>query len=391
MTAMSQPQSHVKPLRILVLAHNLRAAGGLAVGRNVISSLSRVRPEHRYGLVVPSGVGYEEVATPLNAEKYYFDRRGSWRRQYWFESWDLPKLAKAFRPDRVWGLGNFGLRNASCPQAVLIHKPHYVYGSEFQQRERLQFRLLNEIGRRRLRRSLPATSLIFCQTRTICERFRQSYDFAGKVALMPSAVSELAIKGDPNKRPSIFAHLAGRFVLLCVSKYYAHKNLEVFVELMLEHGEALQDVTVIVTVAADQHPNANRFIQSLDDPRLAERLINVGPIDPSEVAAYFANCSGLILPTLLETFGLPYLEAMQFGRPILTSDLDFARDVCGPAARYFDPNDAGSIRDAILELKGSPTRRQALIEAGRTRMTSFFRDWDSIVSDAMKEIEALSR
>lgn len=389
MTEPELAQRQVEPLRILILAHNLRAAGGLAVGRNVISSLGRIRPQHHYGLIMPKNVGYESLDFPRHAEPFFFDRGKGWTRQFLFETFELPRITKSFRPDRVWGLGNFGLRRAGCPQAVLIHKPHYVYGAEFQQRERIQYRLLNAIGRRRLRRSLSATSLVFCQTRTICEHFRKSYQFAGKVSVMPSAVSELTSKGDTSARPTVFERLRGRFVLLCVSKYYAHKNIESLVDLMLRHGEALNDVTIILTVAADQHPAASGLMKRLNDPRLGDRLVNVGPIDPSEVAAYFSHSAGLILPTLLETFGLPYLEAMQFGRPILTSDLDFARDVCGPAARYFDPHDPKSIRDAILELKGSPARRDALVEAGRTRMTSFFRDWDSIVVDAMQEIEGL--
>lgn len=390
MTDTGDVQGRIEPLRILVLAHNLRAAGGLAVGRNVISSLGRVRPEHHYGLVMPRNVGYESADFPPRAECFYFDRRGGWTRQFLFETFELPRLATAFRPQRVWGLGNFGLRRAGCPQAVLIHKAHYVYGAEFQQRERFRYRVLNSIGRWRLRRSLPATSLVFCQTRTICEHFRKSYRFAGRVSVMPSAVSELTMKGDARARPAVFERLRGRFVLLCVSMYYAHKNLEILVDLMLQHGEALGDVTILLTVAADQHPAAVGLMKRLDDPRLGDRLINVGPIDPSEVAAYFSYSEGLILPTLLETFGLPYLEAMQFERPILTSDLDFARDVCGPAARYFDPHDPRSVREAILELKGSAARREELVAAGRTRMTSFFRDWDSIVSDAMREIEGLS-
>lgn len=378
-----------RSLRVVLLAHNLRAAGGLAVGRNVVSALSRVRPGHSYLMFVPSGVGYEGVSLPPNCEVHYFERRRGWTGQFLFESMELPRRVRAYHPDRIWGLGNFGLCGMGCPQAVLIHKPHYVYGPDAQQRERLRFRLLNALGRRRLRKSLPDTALVFCQSRTICDRFRQAFSYSGKVALMPSAVSELVLKGDRGSSPVVFEGLAGKFVLLCVTKYYAHKNLEALVDLMLKHGDELSDVVILLTVEASQHPSAGRFIRRVADDRLKGRLINVGVIQPSELAGYFAGCAGLILPTLLETFGLPYLEAMQFDKPILTSDLDFARDVCGPAARYFDPLDTRSIRDAILEVKSSSELRDRLVAAGRERMRSYFRDWDSIVAEAMSEIEAL--
>lgn len=206
---------------------------------------------------------------------------------------------------------------------------------------------------------------------------------------MPSAVSELLLDGNSASRPAVFNQLTGRFVLLCVAKYYAHKNLEILADLFVQHGDELGDVVALVTVEAKQHPRAGRFLARLNDARLRNHVINVGSIDPSELPGYYSHCDGLIFPTLLETFGLPYLEAMQFRRPILTSDLDFAHDVCGSAAIYFDPVNPASIRDAILALKASPQTRDDLVAAGTKRMHSFFRNWDTIVADAVMELQGL--
>jgi glycosyltransferase involved in cell wall biosynthesis len=376
-------------LRIAILAHNLRAAGGLSVGRNVIASLARVADGHEYLIFLPGGLGYETIEKPSGATCHYFGRESGYPGQMWFERVTMPKMIHEFRADVVWGLGNFGLRRPGAKQAILVHKPHYIYGREAQRRELWRYRLVNAMGRRRLQVSLPTTQLVFCQTRTACERFRRTFGYAGKIALMPNAVSKLSLAGDAARRPVVFDGLDGRFVLLCLTRYYAHKNLEVLADLFLEHAAAVRDVVILVTVAANQHPRAGRFMERLGDRQLRDRLINVGPIDQSDLAGYYAHCRGLILPTLLESFSGTYLEAMQFGRPILTSDRDFARDVCGPAARYFDPKDPASIRDAILELKTSPQLRDTLVAAGAERMQAFFRDWDTIVADAVKELESL--
>lgn len=389
--SVSPSTSPIRSLRVVVPAHNLRASGGLSVGRNVVSSLSRVRPGHSYLMFLPAGVGYEELPKPPAAEIRYVERRGGWPGQFLFESRELPRLVRDFRPDRIWALGNFGLRNVTCPQAVLVHKPHYIYGPEFQRREVRRYRWLNAVGRRRLRRSLPFTQLVFCQTKTACDRFRATFGFAGRTAIMPNAVSRMTLEGDSTARPAVFERLTGRFVLFCLTKYYAHKNLELLDRMFRECGVGLEDVTILLTIGAADHPLAKRFIAGLDDDSVRDRLVNVGAITQQELTAYFRHCSGLILPTLLESFSGTYLEAMQFDRPILTSDLDFAHDVCGPAARYFDPHDPRAVCAAILELKGSSTKREELVAAGRTRMTSFFRDWDSVVSDAMTEIEELSK
>jgi len=378
-------------LRIAVLAHNLRAAGGLTVGTNVISSLARVGDEHEYLLIVPEGVGYEDVQKPRRSECAYYRRRLSPLGPLWFEHHELPRSVHRFRPNVIWGLGNMGLRSPCAKQAILMHKPHYVYDSgAWKSRESFRFRAVNALGKRRLRLCLPVTQIVFCQTRTVCERFRNSFPFSGRVLLMPSAVSQSLLRGAPSKPPPVFDRLKGRYVLLCLTRYYAHKNLEILIELFLKHSDALRDVSVLVTVESSQHPLAGRYLSRLHDHRLRDRIVNVGSVPPTELAVYYANCNGFILPTLLETFGLPYLEAMRFGLPILTSDLDFAREVCGPAARYFDPLNAQSIRGAILDLRDSPTLAGELSEAGHRRLREHFRSWDDIVADALRELEGLA-
>ncbi len=82
------------------------------------------------------------------------------------------------------------------------------------------------------------------------------------------------------------------------------------------------------------------------------------------MAEYYLACNALLLPTLLESFSGTYLEAMHFGRPILTSNLDFARDVCDDAALYFDPWDPVAIKDAILKLKDDASLQTELVCRG---------------------------
>lgn len=91
---------------------------------------------------------------------------------------------------------------------------------------------------------------------------------------------------------------------------------------------------------------------------LEDSIINVGPLSQQDLGAFYKHCDALVMSTRLESFGT-YLEAMHFGMPILTSDLDFAHEVCGDAALYFNPWNAESIRDAILNPEEPPG-----IEAG---------------------------
>jgi glycosyltransferase involved in cell wall biosynthesis len=89
----------------------------------------------------------------------------------------------------------------------------------------------------------------------------------------------------------------------------------------------------------------------------------------------------------LESFTGTFVEAMHYGLPILTSDLDFARHVCGDAAIYFDPWDPGSIKEAILRLHTDQNLRQELISRGRERLRTEFKGWDEIAADTVNTLE----
>ena len=377
-------------MRVAVLAYQLRVAGGLAVGRNIIAALRRVADRHEFLLILPAGLGYESIEKPSRCEFVYFRRSSGRMKQLLFERWKLPGLLRAWRPDLVWGLGNSGLTRPGAPQAILFHKAHFVYGPEFIRREPLFYRVGNLLAQRRLLRCLPGTQLILCQTQTIARRIPEHLGFRGRVAVMPNAVSRFAeVAGRPPK-PAPLAPLEGTFKLFCLARYYTHKNLEILAEAFERYPDELADVRVILTVAADQHPRAPRFVARLQSPALRERLINVGPLPEDALASYYTHCDALVLPTRLESFTATYVEAMRYGCPILTSDLDFAREICGDAADYFDPLDARDVCRAVCALRDSDERRRALAEAGRRRSATFVRDWDSIVADAFRELEAVA-
>jgi glycosyltransferase involved in cell wall biosynthesis len=79
----------------------------------------------------------------------------------------------------------------------------------------------------------------------------------------------------------------------------------------------------------------------------------------------------LFLPTLLESFGNIYLEAMSLGVPILTSDRDFARWVCGESALFFDPLSAYSIVESIKNLSDHMTNTSEYRTAVQAQLARF--------------------
>ncbi len=373
-------------MRIMVLAHNLRAAGGLSVGLNVLSSLSQVGDQHEYFLILPADVGYESISLPTKNRTYYYHRTRGSIGQFWFERTMLPKLARQYQPDLVWGLGNFGLPHPPGLQAFLLHMPQFLYGS---QHARLQLgeRVLSGLMRRRMVKSLPSTQLVFCQTQTMARRFSDQYHFSGEVAIMPNAVSRFAAPSS-DVCPPVFETYRGKTVLFCLSKYYPHKNLESLLELFQRHGDRLRNVVVLTTIDPATEPRAAAFMAQL--PKFQDQIVNVGRLAQHELSAYYRHSSALLLPTLLESYTATYLEAMRFDCPVLTSDMDFAREVCGDAALYFDPWNVDSMADAIIRLRDDASLQERLRFQARERLKQDFPSWTTITADALHRLEMLT-
>ncbi|MGC4006108.1 MAG: glycosyltransferase [Pirellulales bacterium] len=104
---------------------------------------------------------------------------------------------------------------------------------------------------------------------------------------------------------------------------------------------------------------------------VADAFVNLGPIAVADGPATYATCDALLLPTVLETFSANYPEAMALGLPIVTSDLDFAHDVCADAALYVPPRDPAAIAARIDDLLRDPALWNRLIDAGKARLPAF--------------------
>jgi glycosyltransferase involved in cell wall biosynthesis len=371
--------------RLAVIAHAMRAAGSLSVARNLVQQFSAQRPASPILFTVPEGGRVEPADAPSHHQFIPF-RRGSLLARWVWDELHLPKLISTFRPDVLVALGNRGVSRVAAPQVLLCHDAHYFYPSSFYSNETLPWKAKFAYQRMRMRRDLKSTRLLFCQTQTARQRMRQWYRFDHDIQICANAVSShVAPLVDEDSPPPA---RRGALTLLCLSRYYSHKNLELLVETFQQYRPQLDDVVVWITITADQHPRAKRLLNRITSLGLEQHIINVGPLEQDQLASYYMHADGLILPTTLESFSGSYVEAMQYGRPILTSDLDFARDVCGQAACYFNPWSADCLLASIEKFR-SPELRHRLVREGRVRLHQLGNNWGAIANTMLESIDAM--
>lgn len=371
--------------RIVILAHNLRVAGGLSVGINIIGEFFRLAPRHTYRVYVPAGCEYETKAVPPDrADEVCAVPAMSLPQRLRFDKSRLPGEVAAFKPDWVIGLGNMGLTRPPCRQAILFQDSHLIYPTKHYAMESRAYRFKKRMVRLGLAQCLKRTDVVFTQTQTTRRRFAESFGFPQeRIHLLPNAVSKFAVSDQTPRTPDPLQPYHDRFKLFALTKCYGHKNLDRVLEAYSRYRDELADTLCVWTIAADQHPIAPGMLDRIEREGLGELILNVGPLRQEQLPGYFGACDAVLMPTLLESFSGTYLEAMYHQRPILTSDLDFAHEVCGDAALFVDPWRVETIKDGIKRLRDDHGLRERLIDSGKARMSTFFRSWEDIVSSAL--------
>jgi len=379
-----------RPLRIAVIAHGLRAGGGLSAGRSLVASILSVAPQNTYLLIVPDLGEYRSISIdPARHETIFYRRRGGHVGRHWFDLFQLPSIVRRFQPDAVLALGNRGMQRPPCVQAILCRDAHLFYPFRHFGKELLRVKAMVAYHRWLLKRELRHTQLLLCQTEVARKRLVQTFDYQGETTVCGNAVSPETLQVVACDLPRPLAGVRDKTRLFCLARYYPQKNIETVVEMFERFGGELDDVVVVITIAPDQHPCAGKLLTRIRRAGLDRRIINVGPLSQEEIAAYYRHCHALLLPTLLESFTRTYLEAMHFGVPILTSDLDFAHEVCGDAAAYFDPWKPEAIKSTITRLRNEPQWAQDLVSKGRSRLQSHFHSWDRIAATILNGLSAV--
>ncbi|HET6172418.1 MAG TPA: glycosyltransferase family 1 protein [Gaiellales bacterium] len=109
--------------------------------------------------------------------------------------------------------------------------------------------------------------------------------------------------------------------------------------------------------------------------RSGARVIRTGYVDDEDMPALFGGASVFVFPSFYEGFGIPPLEAMACGTPVIASRASSLPEVVGEAAELVDPHDVTSIADALERVLRDPERRRELSAAGQARAGRF--DWSS--------------
>jgi len=156
-----------------------------------------------------------------------------------------------------------------------------------------------------------------------------------------------------------------RFVL-CVSTLHPHKNIE---RLVRVYAQELRDHRLVL--AGMKGFQADAIEHLIDELGVRERVTITGWIPREDLVALYDRAWSCVYPSTFEGFGMPALEALAAGAPLLCSDIPPLREVAGDAALYFDPLREDALAEGLRRIVSDDALRAELSRKGRARARTF--------------------
>lgn len=155
------------------------------------------------------------------------------------------------------------------------------------------------------------------------------------------------------------------------SKLNPRKNLD---RIIAGFEEAARDIPHHFVLAGAVGWDAEAVLEQIRRSPYADRIHRPGFVTDQQLRALYSSSTGFVYVSRLEGFGLPILESMASGGPVITSSVSSMPEVAGDAALLVDPLDVESIAAAIVRLANDPSLADDLRERGAARATTF--RWD---------------
>jgi glycosyltransferase involved in cell wall biosynthesis len=357
----------------IVVGVDARAAAEVPAGRGryvreLLRALSAADGDERYALY---------CRTPM--PELGLDERFRWERIGARDPlWHLLAARRATRDCDVFWSTNSYLTAwfTRIPTAVVIYDlVPFVEGAQAQARAARIERITIAPA---LRRAGALLCISHATERDLHERYPAT---AGRTAVIPLAADPAF--GAPRGDLAAVRERLGlaRSFVLAAGTLEPRKNLVRLIEAWA--GVDAPDHELVLV-----GPAGWEFDEILRDAR-AERVRVLGYVDEDVLPALYQLCEVFCHPSLYEGFGLPVLEAMHAGAPVVTSSVSSLPEVAGDAALLVDPRDTRAIGAALERLLGDEAERDRLRAAGRARAATF--SWQRTARETREVLRTLAR
>jgi glycosyltransferase involved in cell wall biosynthesis len=272
------------------------------------------------------------------------------------------RAARSVGADLLHGIHYELPRRAGMPTVVTVHDLTLVTHPQWHEASKVRF-----FGWA-MRRSVAAASRVLCVSATTAR------DLTEHLGVDPARVDVTPLGTD--LRPASEQAVAAVRRRLGVDEPYVlglgtlepRKNLPALVHAFASLAQQLPHRLVLAGTAGW---GAGEVAEAVRSSGVADRILLAGYVPEADKAALFTGADVFAYPSSYEGFGLPVLEAMACGTPVVTTTGGSLPEVAGDAALLVEPGDAETLAVAIGKLAGDPGERVALVQRGLVRAAGF--------------------
>ena len=345
-------------MRIIINTTIISGGGGMQVSLSFLNELKNFgNDEYHVFLSEIVGLHLNKAHFPANFNFYVFDKSPAHFINRIKVVNKLNSLVETIKPDVVFSVFGPTYWRPNCPHVMGFAMPYIIY-DDYNAVKNSNFKSKIEFKYKKFELKNNADYYI-TESEDASLRLRNILnDKKKKVFTVNNTYGNYfndEIK--ENKRYS------NAFTLLTIANNTPHKNLKIIPRVVKELKKKSIEVTFVITIPNDDY---KRIFYGYE-----KYVINIGAIKPEECPKVYTKCDAMFLPTLLEVFSASYPEAMKMRKPILTSNLGFAKSICKDAALYFDPINPKDIATKIKLLVENKKIQEDLILKGEKRVLDF--------------------
>ena len=334
-------------------------------------------PQNEIVILCAPGSQFERLSTLDNVEIEHYGGNGN--RIFNRIALGIKGMAAAVErhgPDVVWTVNTGSFVPVGCAQVLQLNNAYQVYPLSFAQfhpRGKIGVALLSWL----FRISAMHAEMIVCQTETIAGMARKVVGRRRKVRVIGKAV-HANIPDHKARHLRDNRSVKASFAFGYVAAFYPHKNHITLLKAIDNLRRQESRVCLHLTLTRNE-------ILALDG-ELGRSLLADGTVvahgwvDQDELAKFYSEVDACVMPSLLESLSSSHIEAMALGVPQITSDLSFARETCGDAAIYADPQDPDSWSVAMKRIVEDRALANRLGRAGAARIHAMPNAWEDIAA-----------
>jgi glycosyltransferase involved in cell wall biosynthesis len=370
----------------MVIAVNTRFLNGDPEGygyyiRELFPRICRANPAHQFVFIfdrptempgnLPSNVSSVITGPPARHPLLW---------KWWYDV-KIPSALKKIKADVFVSPDGFCSTRTGVPQVLVIHDLDFVHHPRFNRRSHIYY----------YRRYTPkcirnAKKIVTVSEFSKADIIRQYPIAAGKTEVIYNGVDSRFQPASFEQRTTTREKYSGGMeYFLYAGSIHPRKNLVNLLKgfsLFKRRQRSSMKLIICGRIAWRSRP----FVELLKTYKYREDVILTGYLPETELASLMSSAYGFVYPSLLEGFGLPVLESMASGVPVMTTTGSAMQEIGKDAALYFDATDPASIADRMMLLYKDEQLRSKLSVEGMEVASVF--NWDDAAYRFWKVIES---